>query len=815
MTGLLAALILLIENQDILFDRKGAFTLPAWRVYRKFLFAVLIYYATDILWGILESRKLSFLLFADTSIYFIAMAAGVLFWTQYVVAYLDEDNIFGRILIYSGRFIALLVVICSLINLFTPVLFRVDADSVYHPLETRYVILVSQIILLLLISLYAFSSLIRLKDDGRERMKYRTIGLFGLTMAVFLILQVYFAYLPLYSIAFMLGTCLLRSVVIGDEKEKYRSELEEAEKIKELKQSISALLDNMPALSFSKDAETGVYLACNQAFAEYAHKDSPDGVVGLTDAKIFDRVTASHFVEDDHMALSMDEPYIFYEDVPDAAGNQRQFQTTKLKFMDAAGRLCILGMCQDVTDTVRIQRENATTKEAYEKAKSAGIIFTHIAQTLARGYADLYYVNIESGDYIEYHSNDRSGMLAEARRGGNFFDSCQREAGSFIHPDDCEAFRKAMERDALIDALNRNKTFFMTYRLLSEGGSNYVSMKVYRMEDDDRFIVIGITDVDDDVKDQKARERMKEERIAYSRINSLTGDFLCVYTVDPLTGYYREFSSSDEVKSFETETEGADFFEAARKLSSRVVCPEDVDRFMSVFTRESVMSEIDRNGIFIISYRLMINGKPNYVRLKAAMVDEEEGKRLIVGINDIDSHVRREEDYARRLAKAQYMANIDELTGVKSRHAYLDEEERLDHLILENHEPEFAIVILDVNDLKIINDTMGHQAGDQYIRDACKIICDIFKRSPVFRLGGDEFAVIVQGEDYRGISELTEKVREHNEEATRNGGVIIACGMSEFQKDDCVAAVFERADQNMYADKSRLKEMKDIGRKDL
>ena len=73
------------------------------------------------------------------------------------------------------------------------------------------------------------------------------------------------------------------------------------------------------------------------------------------------------FIEDYKMALSMDEPYIFFEDVQDGAGNPRQFQTTKLKYTDTTGRLCTLGMCQDVTDMVRIQRENATTKEAYEK----------------------------------------------------------------------------------------------------------------------------------------------------------------------------------------------------------------------------------------------------------------------------------------------------------------------------------------------------------------------------------------------------------------------------------------------------------------
>ncbi len=89
--SILALLILLIENQDILRSRNESFNVPAWKVYRKFLFAVVAYYVTDIAWGILESNKLSVLLFADTTVYFIAMAAGVMYWTKDAVTYLDEE----------------------------------------------------------------------------------------------------------------------------------------------------------------------------------------------------------------------------------------------------------------------------------------------------------------------------------------------------------------------------------------------------------------------------------------------------------------------------------------------------------------------------------------------------------------------------------------------------------------------------------------------------------------------------------------------------------------------------------------------------
>jgi diguanylate cyclase (GGDEF)-like protein len=194
--------------------------------------------------------------------------------------------------------------------------------------------------------------------------------------------------------------------------------------------------------------------------------------------------------------------------------------------------------------------------------------------------------------------------------------------------------------------------------------------------------------------------------------------------------------------------------------------------------------------------------------MKVVMVEEKEGRRLIVGVNDIDAQVRQEEEYANHLARAKIEATVDALTGIKNRHAYRMAEERLNAQIAEGVSPEFAIVILDVNDLKKVNDTDGHKAGDQYLRNACKIICDIFKHSPVFRIGGDEFAVIAQGSDYAGREALIEQVYAQNTRAKQGRGIVIACGMAKYADDASVAPVFERADQNMYENKSSLKAIK-------
>jgi len=471
---------------------------------------------------------------------------------------------------------------------------------------------------------------------------------------------------------------------------------------------------------------------------------------------------------------------------------------------ESDGKKLILGVAND---------EGAYKRQleaAYKKASSTAVIYTHIAHALARGYTDLYYVNMDTDELIEFHTDDEHGVLSEIRRGSDFFEGCERDAKLGVHPEDQAAFVRAMNREFLRKALEENRVFELTYRRIKDGKPFYVLMKVTRMEDDDRMVVIAVQDIDEKVRQRRAEERIQEERIIYARLHALTGNFLVVYVVDPQTGAYREFSATDNYEeSFAQAKEGSDFFATVRNASRAFNYGEDQNRFLSIFTKENVLAEIERSGIFTLGYRLMMNGRPLHVQIKAAMVEEKEGRRLIVGINDIDTQVRQEEAIEKRLALAQRQANVDALTGVRNKHAFLAEQALLDKKIAGHAQSPFAIVMFDINNLKWINDTEGHQAGDQYLRAACKIICDIFKHSPVFRIGGDEFAVIAQGEDYACIEALLVKVHEHNAVAARTGGVVIACGMSRYINDACVATVFERADQNMYENKNELKSGKD------
>lgn len=166
-------------------------------------------------------------------------------------------------------------------------------------------------------------------------------------------------------------------------------------------------------------------------------------------------------------------------------------------------------------------------------------------------------------------------------------------------------------------------------------------------------------------------------------------------------------------------------------------------------------------------------------------------------------------------AEAQDMSRIayqDALTHVKSKAAYLLKRSQLEADI-DAFGVEFALVMVDLNDLKLINDTYGHDHGDDYLVGTCAMVCDVFGHSPVYRIGGDEFLVSLQGQDYVCRDELVARLTSRLEQTSANKALkpwerfSAAVGMAVYDKgtDKSFDDVFVRADHAMYEQKVRMK----------
>ncbi|MCR4807845.1 MAG: GGDEF domain-containing protein [Lachnospiraceae bacterium] len=178
-------------------------------------------------------------------------------------------------------------------------------------------------------------------------------------------------------------------------------------------------------------------------------------------------------------------------------------------------------------------------------------------------------------------------------------------------------------------------------------------------------------------------------------------------------------------------------------------------------------------------------------------------------ITDVNKQVEGLQGYVSQINNVAY---YDPLTRVKNRAAYEKIREELEDDIY-NLNARFAIVMADINNLKKVNDEFGHDRGNEYIIGVCRILSDIFKRSPIFRVGGDEFIIVLEGKDYANREELKNKAIQELEKTAGNmeaepwNRYSAALGMSVYvQGEDMgVEEVFKRADEEMYAAKIKMK----------
>lgn len=155
---------------------------------------------------------------------------------------------------------------------------------------------------------------------------------------------------------------------------------------------------------------------------------------------------------------------------------------------------------------------------------------------------------------------------------------------------------------------------------------------------------------------------------------------------------------------------------------------------------------------------------------------------------------------------------IDPLTQVKNRMAYEARAKELDSEIQSESAPAFGIAMFDVNNLKKINDGLGHNSGDIYIINACRLICRAFAHSPVFRIGGDEFLAILQNDDLLNKAKILSQMKKTMKELAKSNNseeekVSIASGIAVYSSkmDESVQDVVNRADAIMYKNKAAMK----------
>jgi diguanylate cyclase (GGDEF)-like protein len=160
---------------------------------------------------------------------------------------------------------------------------------------------------------------------------------------------------------------------------------------------------------------------------------------------------------------------------------------------------------------------------------------------------------------------------------------------------------------------------------------------------------------------------------------------------------------------------------------------------------------------------------------------------------------------AKRFREARQLADLDALTGLHNRRYF---HETLDREVARAHryDRKLALVVLDLDDFKAINDRIGHLTGDAVIAESAERVRDVVRSADIAcRVGGDEFAVILPESTLADADQLYRRLQAavSARPIGQAGRLSFSAGVAELKPEDDPTTFFERSDEALYSAKER------------
>ena len=228
------------------------------------------------------------------------------------------------------------------------------------------------------------------------------------------------------------------------------------------------------------------------------------------------------------------------------------------------------------------------------------------------------------------------------------------------------------------------------------------------------------------------QETLDSKHEQYAVLESVAGIFYSMHVIDLVHDTATEFKAQHEVKEIVNHRNGA------REMMVRIISTVTVDQYQEAalaFTDLTTIGERMKGQPLVTAQ--FIGKRIGWFRaMFIAMETGPEGRplKVVFSTQCIEEEKQQEEHLIRK-------SKTDELTGFYNRRAF-DEDLYEGNEVPE--EADFVYLSLDVNGLKIVNDTLGHAAGDELIMGACACMkCCLGSYGRLYRTGGDEFAAII------------------------------------------------------------------------
>ncbi len=287
-------------------------------------------------------------------------------------------------------------------------------------------------------------------------------------------------------------------------------------------------------------------------------------------------------------------------------------------------------------------------------------VFNKIAQALLVDYTSVYYVNAVTNEY-QWYSNDPNFQSLQIEQGGeDFFKNLIRDAKQVIYKDDIHIFIEDMKKENLLAHMKNGTMQNIEYRLMIDGKPVYHRLRLIRsVSENDDYFILGVINVDAEVRRRMKSEKHEAERDIYNQIAaSLAEHYDTLYYVDMENNNYFEFSSTDVYKKLHIKPAGADFFSESRKNLNRLIHPDDRERVVRLFSKETIIKNLSEKNTFTLSYRLYVEDEVMHVR--CSQIWAKDSKHIIICLENINNEVAIQNDLQETKKKSITYAQIAE-----------------------------------------------------------------------------------------------------------------------------------------------------------
>ncbi len=390
---------------------------------------------------------------------------------------------------------------------------------------------------------------------------------------------------------------------------------------------------------------------------------------GMVHPEDYDRITVSIAQQidasDDHM---------------DYAEYRITRRDGKIRWVDDYGHYCetkayggiYVVFISDITEKREQRETDKATRDAVISTLTNSYNTVWLISDIATEKSMLYHTDLDA-----IHAEAIHNALSHAR----YTDTKTEYVLTMVAREDQERMQEQIGLPYILKQFETRDQFSVSFiRDLESGPRHYrIDFGKVFMPGGRIGVTMGFKDVDDEIRQQQAMQealdearraeaeyrQVAEERITYEKVaKALAGDYFSIYIVDPDTDQFVEYSATEEYDVLGVEKSGEDFFSLSRKNMERLIYSGDRERVLGTFHKEKVMSILEQDGSFTMKYRLVVANTPVWVSMKATLLEDRNGRHLVIGTNHIDAQMKRELEYQRHIAEARTSARNDFLANM-------------------------------------------------------------------------------------------------------------------------------------------------------